>query len=533
MFFQTSSHHLPSSIQETNPGRVGLHGCKPFVRLASLALICGLGISRLDAQGFTALYTFTDGNDGARPFGALIQGTDGRLYGTTNEGGADGEGTIFAINLDGSAYTALYAFTGGNDGAAPKGGLIQGTDGRLYGTATGGGMDGDGTVFAVNTDGTGFTTLHSFTNGDGQGPWAGLVQGTDGRLYGTTINGGANGDGAIFAVNTDGTGFTTLHSFTRGSDGAFPEDELIQGTDGRLYGTALQGGGDGTVFAINTDGTGFTTLHSFTGGSGGAFPKAGLIQGADGRLYGSTYNGGTPGGFGAIFAINSDGSGFTTLYSFTGGADGANPDNALIQGADGKLYGTGQGGGTDGDGAVFAINTDGTGFATLYSFTGGNDGSNPYAALTEATNGDLYGGTINGGAGTWGTLFVYYANLPTPTPTPTPTSTPTPTPSPTPSPSPSPTPSPTPSATPSPTPSPTRVPTPTPRPSPTPEPSPTPGITPTPTPTRAPTPAPRPSPTPEPSPTPGITPTPTPTRVPTPTPRPSPAPRPSPTPTPA
>src|ERR1019366_4362439 len=177
-----------------------------------------------------------------------------------------------------------------------------------------------------------------------------------------------------------------------------------------------------------------------------------------------------------------DGQGFSTLYSFTGGSDGARPYAGLIQGSDGRFYGTAKYGGVGANGVIFTINSDGTSFTTLYAFTGGSDGATPFAGLIEGSDGRLYGTASGGGTDGDGTLFAYNASLPTPTPTPSPTPTPTP----------------------------TRVPTPTPRPSRTPRPSPTPGITPTPTPSRAPTPTPRPSPTPLPSPTPGVTPTPTP-----------------------
>jgi uncharacterized repeat protein (TIGR03803 family) len=362
---------------------------------------------------FALLSRFQGANVGANPQASLIQGTDGRLYGMTFSGGINSFGTVFAVKPDGTGFTTLYLFNNGNDGSGPAGNLIQGADGRLYGTAQNAGANGAGTVFATNSNGTGFTTLYSFNpaNGnDGSSPAAGLIQGTDSRLYGTTFNGGANGFGTVFAVNPDGTGFTTLYSFTSGNDGANPTANLIEGTDGRLYGTAEFGGANsfGTVFALNLNGTGFTTLYSFTSGSDGALPSASLIQGTDGRLYGTAQSGGTI-GFGTVFAVIPDGTGFTTLYSFTDGNDGANPIGSLIQATDGRLYGTAESGGTTGNGTMFALNPDGTGFATLYSFTGGNDGANPQAGLIQGTDGRFYGTTANGGAGN-GTVFAISTN---------------------------------------------------------------------------------------------------------------------------
>jgi uncharacterized repeat protein (TIGR03803 family) len=293
-----------------------------------------------------------------------------------------------------TSFSLLHIFSGGTDGGNPTSSLIQGTDGRLYGTTQNGGATGNGNVFAVKTDGTGYVTLYSFSAGnDGGNPYGGVIQGTDGRLYGTTAFDGVNNVGTVFAINPDGTGFTTLYSFTAGNDGAFPSSNLIQGTDGRLYGTTSANGvnGFGTVFAIKLDGTNFATLGSFSGINDGAYPSGGLIQGADGRLYGITPGSATAANnsFGTVFAVNPDGTGFTTLYTFTNGNDGAQPFGGLIQGTDGRLYGTAAIGGTNNNGTVFAVNPDGTNFTTLYSFTGGSDGAAPQSSLLQETGGRL------------------------------------------------------------------------------------------------------------------------------------------------
>ncbi|HXB01788.1 MAG TPA: chitobiase/beta-hexosaminidase C-terminal domain-containing protein [Opitutaceae bacterium] len=358
---------------------------------------------------YSQLHAFDGTNDGSLSQASLVQGTDGRLYGTTVNAGASNWGTAFAVNPDGTGFTTLHSFANANDGASPAGNLIQGTDGRLYGTAAGGGAYGAGTVFAMNLDGTGFTTLYSFqpSNGiDGTTAQAGLIQGTGGRLYGTTQNGGVYSVGTVFAVNPDGTGFATLYSFTGGNDGSSPLANLVLGTDGRLYGTTISGGanGFGTVFAVNTDGTGFTTLYTFTNGNDGALPSSALIQGTDGRLYGTALEGGIN-NFGTIFAMNLDGTGFTTLYGFTNGNDGSAPVGNLIQEADGRFYGAAQSGGINGTGTLFVLNPDGTGFGTLYSFTGGNDGAFPQAALIQGADGRLYGTAAYGGASGNGTVF--------------------------------------------------------------------------------------------------------------------------------
>jgi len=219
---------------------------------------------------------------------------------------------IPAGRLTAQTFTTLYSFTptspDGNrnsDGAAPYAGLITNSSGNtVYGTTQIGGIYGNGTVFAVNTDGTGFTNLHSFTGGAGGGyPRAGLVL-SGNTLYGTALYGGSSGYGMVFALNADGTGFTNLHSFTSTSDGANPYAGLIL-SGNTLYGTAYAGGSlrYGTVFAINTDGMGFTNLHSFSfTGSGGANPYAGVILSGN-TLYGTTTDGGSSGG-GTVFSLS-------------------------------------------------------------------------------------------------------------------------------------------------------------------------------------------------------------------------------------
>jgi len=257
-----------------------------------------------------------------------MQGRDGALYGTTFGGGTYSYGTVFKLNSDGTGYNGLYSFGGsGGDGASPAAGLVQGTDGALYGTAQSGGTFGDGTVFKLNTNGTGYTSLYSFTGSeqDGASPRAGLVQGRDGALYGTTYTGGYRpygifpGIGVVFKVNTNGTGYAVIHIFT-GPDGANPQATLAQGSDGALYGTSIDGGAfnEGTVFKLNTNSTAFTNLHSFGATSeDGAYPWVGLMQASDGALYGVTYQSGIS-NYGTVYKLSTDGTGYTNLYSFNG-----------------------------------------------------------------------------------------------------------------------------------------------------------------------------------------------------------------------
>jgi uncharacterized repeat protein (TIGR03803 family) len=193
------------------------------------------------AQTFTSLVSF-NGTNGAYPdLMSLVQGTDGNLYGTTDDGGATGSGTVFKVTPTGT-LTTLYSFcaqVGCTDGEHPFAGLVLGTNGTFYGTTAYGGVNGEGTVFSITSGGL-LTTLHSFDGADGAYPYGALAQGTNGKFYGTTYNGGANGLGTVFSITAGGT-LTTLLSFD-GADGQFPTAGLIQANNGNFYGTTSEGG---------------------------------------------------------------------------------------------------------------------------------------------------------------------------------------------------------------------------------------------------------------------------------------------------
>jgi len=335
------------------------------------------------------------------PDSPLMQASDGNLYGTSSTGGANGAGSVFRITTNGS-LTILHSFTGGEDGANPFGGLIQASDGNFYGTTSEELTGGAGTVFRMSSQGI-LTTLYSFTGlEDGSDPTT-LTQASDGNLYGTTFIDGAGGNGTIFRVTTNGT-LTTLYSFTGNWDGANPLGMLVQARDGKLYGTTAYGGnGDlGTVFRITLGGA-FALIHQFNGTNDGAKPLAGLVQASDGGLYGTAALGG-PGGkdYGTVFRISTNGA-FTRIHAFTGGNGGEHPTGQLARAGDDSLYGTTQFGGLAGYGSVFRLDTNGT-FVNYHSFTG-SGGSGPLGGLVLATDGNLYGTTVGGGASDDGTAF--------------------------------------------------------------------------------------------------------------------------------
>ena len=351
----------------------------------------------LPYAALTSLHFFTDGTDGAFPYANLIQAKDGNLYGTAEGGGTNYQGIVFRAPLSGG-LTTLYNFVYGSvsGGVDPYGGLVQGTNGSFYGTTYEGGTNGAGTLYKVTTSGVA-TFFHSFTDGtDGAFPEAGMTQGADHNFYGTALEGGTYAYGCIYKLSPAGV-FTNLYAFTGGTDGAFPYAGLIQGRDGGFYGTAVEGGPNeyGTVFRLATNGT-LTTLAAFNYTDGG-FPEAGVIQGADGRFYGTTLEGGTY-GYGTVFALAVNGTTgtLTTLCSFSN-TNGASPVSALVQGSDGNLYGATAAGGLGGQGTLFKITTNGV-LTTLVWFDGFN-GASPEASLIQANNGSFYGTTALGGIG--------------------------------------------------------------------------------------------------------------------------------------
>ena len=353
-----------------------------------------------DGSRRTVLHDFLGSPyDGSTPCGSLVD--DGEaLYGMTYSGGAFGHGTVYRVDLDGSDFTVLHAFKGGDaDGADPYGSLIE-SAGVLYGMTQWRwiGSSNFGTIFKLNPDGTGFTLLHTFVGGasDGAIPYGSLVE-FGGVLYGMTYGGGASGLGAIFKLGPDGSGFTLLHTFVGGaSDGRYPMGSLLA-SGGVLFGMTVAGGAadGGTVFKINTDGSGFALLHPFAGGSSDGWGPYGSLLDAGGALYGTTPE------FvnrpAIIFRINTDGSGFGLLHTFAGdGSEGASPGSLIVSG--GEFFGMTQAGGASGLGTIYKVELDGSGFA-FQSFTAAtSDGRNPYGSPI-ALDGALCGMTVNGGAG--------------------------------------------------------------------------------------------------------------------------------------
>jgi uncharacterized repeat protein (TIGR03803 family) len=385
------------------------------------------------AQAFTNLHNFIFTN-GTTPVATLIV-SGNTLYGTASDyggGNGGGSGSVFRMDTDGSSFTNLHTFSAGTDGGKPVGSLVLAGN-TLYGAASFGGASNYGCLFAINTDGTGLTNIYNFsklvyggptfgTNADGAYPQCGLIL-SGNTLYATALEGGTIEWGTLFAVKTNGSAFTNMHNFGL-ADGQYPQNLLLAGNT--LYGATAGGGSNnyGTIFKMNTNGTGFTNLYSFSRKSvgtspatndDGAFPNSDLILSGN-TLFGTATEGGYFGN-GTVFKINTDGSGFAVLHHFSAtnaatdvNGDGFDPRSGLILFSN-ALYGTAYYGGSAGNGTVFSVNTDGSGFTTLYNFSATNNlaGTNLDGAHPVGgllLSGDsLYGTTSKGGTAAYGTIF--------------------------------------------------------------------------------------------------------------------------------
>jgi uncharacterized repeat protein (TIGR03803 family) len=357
-------------------------------------------VYKLDTAGQeTVPYNFPSWTDGSRPTAGVIRDSAGVLYGTTEYGGAANAGTVFKVTASGHE-TVLYSFTGGADGGNPQAGVIRDSTGNLYGTTYYGGL-GQGVVYKLDTAGH-ETVLHTFGRAsDGAFPYAGVIQDSAGSFYGTTYIGGASGKGAVFELRASGQE-TVVYSFTGGADGGYPEAGVVLDSAGNLYGTTTSGGaaGAGVVYKVDTSGQ-ETALYSFTGGADGGNPEAGVVRDSVGNLYGTTPYGGA--GSGVVYEVSSAGQN-TVLHTF-GYADGASPGAAgVIRDSAGNLYGTTPYGGAAGPGVVYQIDAAGQ-ETVLYNFTGGDRGGNPYAGVVLDPAGNLFGTASSGGKGSSGVVF--------------------------------------------------------------------------------------------------------------------------------
>ena len=384
-----------------------LRGWKSIVFTACFTAVATTAL--FGQTNFNLLKSF-DGPSGSQPYSKLIEGSDGLLYGTTFQGGTNASrGALFRMRKDGANFEVLRNFASGALGNRPAAGLIEATDGWLYGTTASGGTNGlTGTVFKLRKDGGDYAVIWHFTGTalDGRQPQTALIEGRDGFLYGTTFGAGTSVPGNVFKISKDGASFSALHYFQGTGDGSLPWSALLEGSDGVLYGTTYSGttGSSifGTIFKVNKDGSGYTVLRRCDFASG-AYPYGGLIEGGDGALYGTTSAGGTGGG-GTVFRIERSGAGYAPIFHFS--TDGKEPRGTLVEGSNGALYGATFSGGSGTNGTVFSLDKLGGNYTVLHRFAGAtNDGTSPSAGILIASDGAVYGTTVFGGALDLGTVF--------------------------------------------------------------------------------------------------------------------------------
>ncbi len=362
---------------------------------------------------YTKLKDF-DAVSGVLPYGNLTQASNGKLYGMTSNGGSNNGGVIFSFDLLSSTYTKLKDFDGTNPNPTkPYGSLIQTSDGKLYGMTSGGGSTGYGVIFSFDPSSSTYTKLKDLDRANGGSPSGSLMQASNGKLYGLTTRGGAGGGnsggfGVIFSFDPSSSTYTKLRDFEE-LNGRYPSN-LFQASDGKFYGTTsimnALSGNDAFIFSFDPSSSFYTKLMHFDSTNTGSpyAPYGSFIQASDGKLYGMTGFGGS-GGYGVIFSFDPLTSTYTKLKDFDG-TNGRNPYGSLLQASNGKLYGMTASGGSNNYGVIFSFDLSSSTYTKLVDFDNTN-GANPWGNLMQASNGKLYGMTANGGSNGVGVIFSF------------------------------------------------------------------------------------------------------------------------------
>jgi uncharacterized repeat protein (TIGR03803 family) len=329
------------------------------------------------------------------------------LWGMTSAGGS-GLGVLFEYTPVTNNYQKELDFNGASNGSSPSGSLMQASNGKLYGMTHLGGANGLGVLFEYNPA-TGTYTKKLDFNGAANGsyPQGSLMQASNGLLYGMTSQGGANGMGVLFEYNPATSTYTKKLDFNGATNGSNPYGSLMQASNGLLYGMAYSGGanGMGVLFEYNPATGTYTKKFDFNGAANGSYPLGSLMQASNGLLYGMTRLGGAN-GLGVLFEYNPTTGTYTKKLDFNGATNGSNPYGSLMQAPNGLLYGMTTNGGTSSGGVLFEYNPATSTYTKKLDFNGPN-GSYPRGSLMQASNGLLYGMTLNGGANGFGVLLEY------------------------------------------------------------------------------------------------------------------------------
>lgn len=376
---------------------------RPGLRIALLAVL-GMSLAATAVAEpkfkFETVHSFS-GPDGVHPATEtpMAVGRDGRLYGVTQTGGTTGNGVLFMLNKGGK-FRVVHSFSGGPDGGYPTA-VFTSANGTIYGTTAFGGAHSVGVAFRLDSNGM-LTTIHDF-DGFEAGIPSGSVSRLDGVFYGASGGSGNLSRGTIYSLTTSGQ-VNIVYDFANSPDEGNPYYGLSGASDGSLYGTtyaAVLPDQHGTIFRLDPAGN-FTTLHTFTSGTDGAGPTNPPVPALDGSLYGTTMFGGEH-GCGTIYRLDANGT-YEVVHSFEYTSEGCQPFGQLVASRNGRIYGTTSTGGEFDQGAIFELDEVGT-LRTLYHFTGGEDGSYPQPGLVEASRGVFYGMTGGGGASGLGTIY--------------------------------------------------------------------------------------------------------------------------------
>lgn len=354
----------------------------------------------------------TNSQDGLNGWGRLAVDASGDIYGCARNGGNSGGGVIFAMRPDGGQYRVLHRFDAPPDGSLPSGGVLLASDGLLYGVCEQGGRNGGGTVWRVRLDGGDFLVLHHFlATGDCRNPESELIEASNGRIYGTTVNGGGFARGGVFSLNKDGTDYGIATGFNFGGNGApkGPTAGLVEGPNQMLFGTTEFGGSNdkGCVFSVSLDGQQHAVVANLgVVADGAANPAGTLLLSSDGLLYGTSAAGGTNAA-GTVFRVAPDGTKFSRILSLPGGNNGLKePRAGLVETGDHQLLGTTRIGGSPNQGGVFSVPKNGSNMFPIHVFADSlDDGARSRGPLLKIPGGVYYGTTFGGGTQDQGTVF--------------------------------------------------------------------------------------------------------------------------------